>query len=384
MNSNKMEQREITEKEIKNPKKELEEMVKTYLDSNPLLRQNGKTSELEIRFGTNSKLSRPITKIDYENTVKKLYASGFSSVLAKGTQILRIQNEYVNPRTGVTQISNIRAEIVGIDLIQEYCKTNSIDKIMDTVSYVGYGKHKVKFTQKSPPLKSDRTPIRPVDFPDFNFRVSYQNEQDFNPTAGVAKNIISNWSDSKKLFRYINRVRFTHPDLPLLADISIIKGNKKTGRVPVPEYTIQDAGVFDNIETYEIEFEIDNTRIGISTEYNTPSKIIKLIHKGVRMVLSALQGTNYPISYTERNDILQSYMKLLHGQEYQPRRVMNSDFIGPSSYTLQMENIVESTVDSVIPNIRKHYTVTDKADGERKLLYISGELTPLLISLLYI
>ena len=47
-------------------------------------------------------------------------------------------------------------------------------------------------------------------------------------------------------------------------------------------------------------------------------------------------------------------------------------FIGPSSYTLEMENIVDSNENN-IPNIRNNYTVTDKADGDRKLLYVSED-----------
>ena len=43
-------------------------------------------------------------------------------------------------------------------------------------------------------------------------------------------------------------------------------------------------------------------------------------------------------------------------------------------HTLQMENIVENPdlKESSIPNIRNNYTVTEKADGQRKLLYIHG------------
>ena len=41
------------------------------------------------------------------------------------------------------------------------------------------------------------------------------------------------------------------------------------------------------------------------------------------------------------------------------------NFIGPSSFTLQMENIGETDDDDAVPNIRNNYTVTDKADGDR-------------------
>ena len=47
------------------------------------------------------------------------------------------------------------------------------------------------------------------------------------------------------------------------------------------------------------------------------------------------------------------------------------DFVGPSSNTLQIQNIQSIDTNSILPNIRNNYTVTDKADGDRKLLFIS-------------
>jgi len=353
-----------------NPKKGFETMVAAYLASNPLLKTNGKVSELEVRFGTNSRTARPISKIDYDNVVQQLFAAGFTTPNPQGLSILRIQNEYIDVRTGMTRVSNIRGEVVGLDLIQEYCRTNSLQKLIDMPSTTA---NKIKFTQKSPPLLGDEKPLKAVDFHDFNFRVSYQLEQDFNVHSNMARNILSKWMDSKKLFRYINRVRFAHPDLPVFADLSIVKGSKRTGKVPIPQYTVQEAGVFTNQESYEIELEVDNARIGAGTIFNTPIKIIDAIRKCIRVVLGGLQGTQYPIAYSERDEILHSYMKLLYGAEYQPRRVLPRDFVGPASYTLQLENIqpADSTVGRTVPNIRENYTVTDKEDGERKLLYVA-------------
>ena len=114
----------------KQKKEEFESIVKHYLESKPYLSLDRKVNELEIRFGTNPKLSRPISKIDYDNVVKQLYACGFRAENIEGTQMLRINCEYTDQRTGITKTSHIRAEITGTDLIQEYCRTNSIQKII--------------------------------------------------------------------------------------------------------------------------------------------------------------------------------------------------------------------------------------------------------------
>ena len=71
------------------------------------------------------------------------------------------------------------------------------------------------------------------------------------------------------------------------------------------------------------------------------------------------------------------------GTDYDPvkhSKVFNSSFIGPSSYTLQMANIAPVNQQTNIPNIRNDYTVTDKADGQRFMMFISGSGKIYLIS----
>ena len=356
---------------IKDKKKGFENIVSQYLDSNPSLSSGHISNELEIRFGTNYRLRRPITKIDYDNVIKQLYSCGFKIENPNGNQMLRVQTEYIDPRTGSTKMSNIRAEIVGSDLIQKYCETNDIKKVIDMPSTLF---NKIKFTRKASAKDKNDQYIQKLDMEDFNFRVSYQVEQDFHTQTNIARNIISKWNDSKKIFRSMNRVRFYHDEYPVYADLTIVKSSKKSNHVPIPRYTIQEAEVFENIESYEIELEIDNSKVGIGTKFSDVKHLMNDLRKTIRIVLSGLQGTRFPVPYSEVDNTLQSYMKMIHGEEYGKRRVLNKDFIGPSSYTLQMDNIMENKdEDEKMINILNNYTVTDKADGERRLLYINGE-----------
>ena len=354
---------------MKQNKEEFERIVGQYLASNPVFSQNNKVSELEIRFGTNPKVAKPINKMGYDNVVKQLYACGFKPENSRGNQILRIQNEYVDNRTGATKMSNIRAEIVGTDLIQEYCRTNNLQKVVDMPSTLF---NKIKFTQKMSASDNKGEYIRKLDMEDFNFRVSYQTEQDFNIQSGVGRNIISKWVDSKKLFRSMNRVRFYHDEYPIFADLSIVKGSKRMNRIPIPQYTIQEAEVFSGQESYEVELEIDNSKVGTGTVYDNTASLMNDLRKCIRIVLSGLQESKYPIPYSEQETILHSYMRMVRGEDYQVKRVYPKDFIGPGSFTLQLENIIAPIEDSSIVNIRNNYCVTEKADGDRKLLYISN------------
>ena len=167
---------------------------------------------------------------------------------------------------------------------------------------------KSNLLKKHPPYigatRETSKPLRAVDFSDFNFRVSYQHEKDFYSHSEVAKRILSNWLDTRKTFRYINRVRLSHPEYPVFLDVSIIKSSptkrSNNKKIPIPVYTIQEANVFQNNKEYEVELEIDNKRIGPGTDYDTPKKVVDVLRKCIRLVLGGLQGTNYPIGNNEK------------------------------------------------------------------------------------
>jgi hypothetical protein len=124
---------------------------------------------------------------------------------------------------------------------------------------------------------------------------------------------------------------------------------------------------------------------------NNAVVVADILRTGIKIILSGLQGTNFPVSYEELTHTARDYYYLLYPNERQkhqsdkgsrgtaaeleltnPRNITltPNHFIGPSSYTLQLLNIAPINDDCSIPNIRNNYTVTDKADGIRKMLYI--------------
>lgn len=352
-------------------KKDFNTLVAFYLEGNPLLLSNGAKKEFEIRFGTNTKARHSISKIDFDNVIKQIITAGFKSGNEKGTHMLRIIPKFIDKNTGFIKDSNVRAEVYGLDLIEEYCRHNDLNKVIQNPANVL--KDKISFTQKiSPKLKNDSY-VKPVDFYDMNFRVDFKLERSYTTSSQLGNEILKEWSNSEKKFRYIKRFQFTHPDYPIFIDLSILKTSKRRGNDYVSTNTIQEAGVFNNPENYEIEIELDNRKIGPGTLFNTTEKLMAVIRKSIRLILSGLQNTSYPISFTERDVVLQSYMRLLYGEKYQPRTIKHNDFIGPQSNTLQMENIIEPDTDSNLPNIRNNYTVTEKADGDRRMLFIDEE-----------
>ena len=359
-----------------NPDKQFESMIEIFYSHEPYLKNLNINRELEVRFGT--KGNQRIYKIDYDNVVKKLKSLGFHSNNEEGEYLLRINTEYYNDKFGYI-LSNIRSEITGLDAIQYYCKTNDINKLIESTQpyYSVNLNKKSNATITKYEIKEKETKINIVNYNDYNFRVSYQTEEMINKTNNIAKGIFDKWIQTKKSFRYINRVSFKKDDLPISVDLSIVKSSSIDKKGKYLLFTnIDESNVFNNSEFYEIELEIINSEIGPGTNFNTPKDILYALKKTIFIVLAGIQNTNYPISYSEQNNILNDYFKLFIKENTIPYNILKQKsqyFIGPSSYTLQLKNIIPINENMKIPNIRRNYCVTDKADGERGLMYISRE-----------
>jgi len=321
--------------------------------------------EYEVRFGTRRDF-RKITKTNYDNVVKYLKSIGF--VFGTDTSTLKMNAEYIDKRTGKMRTSNIRTEIAGVHAIQDFCNTNSITDDSDKV------KRNIQFIQKSPyTIKDDATGVSTIarhgDYDDFSFRVSLSNEKTMSPTSGLIRQLTTSWNDKKKIYRFVTRTRAVHSKYPGVAiDMSVVKSSKKNEKHRIiPTYNVKDSNVFNESEHYEIEIEYDNETTKLSSNPTIATSNVKAC---ITHVLRGLQQTNFPVSYTEMDGVLQSYMKLIHGKD-EEYRVYPKHFIGPSSISLELKNVGPLSDDSNVPNIRQPYTVTDKADGIRKLLYIA-------------
>ena len=340
-------------------------IIKVYLENLDVL-PSDESLEFEVRFGTRN--VKTITKINFDNVIQMLLNYGFE-IADNDEYSLRIQNEYIEKTTHHNKISNLRTEINGLTNIQDYCRNNQLPENPNPAS--------VKFTQKKYFNRGSKV-FYPVNFDDFNFRASLQTEKNVPISSDIIESLIRTWSDNKKTFRYLKRSSLIHKELPFRVDLSIVKESQRNGTQYITEYTVKDSNVFNSLERYEIEIEIDNQRVGVETEFNNYKDVVLQLRRVIKYILCGLQETNYPISLTEQNMVLDHYMRLIKEKDYKEKMVaFTRDFMGPSSYTLQIQNIVSLDsaldIDSNVPNIRDKYTVTDKADGIRKLMYINPE-----------
>jgi hypothetical protein len=346
-------------------------MVETYLGR--VLQTDNGSLELEARFGTRHlKHVASTTKIDFDNVIKTLVSAGF--VMEKTDDYtLKISSEVMDAASGKPVMSNIRTEIAGLHNIQLYCKTNSLDRV-----------HPV-FVQKTAVQRDDGDDdILPLNFDDFNFRLSLQKEKQFAESSTTAKTVVTPWRSTRKTFRYINRSTFRNPSMPFVVDMSIVKESRRDnagnggGNHMIPTHTFAESHVTESQPKYEIEIEVLNDAVGQGTAFNTTKKLADALRACIKTVMTGLQGTHYPVGLAECANVAAEYMHLLHpehkkekGSNVDAVKLVPKNFIGPSSYTLQLQNIVPVNENCTIPNVRNNYTVTDKADGARKLLFVS-------------
>jgi len=350
---------------------DFDKLVKLYYNSVNLNVSSSVTHELEVKFGT--KGNKPLNRNDYDNVIKKLKSNGFKYVDNKTSYFLRMQSEYTN-KSGFKRMSSNRIEINDLKSIQTYCKTNNLKQLYENNASA------LLFIEKS--LYSvDKKRVFPVNINDFNFRVSYNLEKKLD--TKIIMSILNNWEENKKTFRYINRCSFVNDDYPFIVDISIVKTSSKdiNTRQYKPVYNVEDSNVFNNKENYEIEIEIDNNKIN-SPKYNSYKKIMIALRKTVKLVLSGIQGTNYPVSYQEQEKVQKEYMKMIWEKESEIMKLDRTHFIGPNSVTLQLHNIgkLNDEYETNEINIRKNFVVTEKADGLRHLMFINNQGRIYLIS----
>lgn len=332
----------------------LDNITKIYLEKRIA---GGSNYELEVRFGTRG--VKRTTRINYDNIIQKLLSVGFT-LQTTNDHSLKMRGEFTDIK-GQTKESNVRVELAGLGNIEDYCKNN----ILDNISFKLLQKLSVEHNSKY---------VDPVNVDDYNFRVSLSSEQEIRSSSPMGKNIIENWKNTKKSFRLMNRVCMVHETIPVRVDLSIVKESKKRGRNYIMEYTMQDSGVLDSTENYEVEIEVLNSESAAMDAKTLTGHIRKVI----KYVLSGYQETNFPLSYNNLKQLGKDYLTLIYGKA-EKDMLYNNQFIGPSSYTLQLPNIIPVSEDVSIVNIRNNYTVTEKADGLRKLLFINETGTVVLI-----
>ena len=130
-------------------KNDLNELLHQYLGhlSSAENKRNFLTEELEVRFTPPIKQSF-FSKTDYDNVVARLMASDFYCKNPAGINMLRIQTE-LSKSHGRIVMSNIRTELCGSDIIEDYCTLkDNLNKLAESPENF----NKIKFTVIKMPM----------------------------------------------------------------------------------------------------------------------------------------------------------------------------------------------------------------------------------------
>jgi hypothetical protein len=345
----------------------LSKLLKLHLESD---KNTIYSKELEIKFGTldfkniqieginQSQIKdnfKKISKIDTINVIEKLKSCGYEQRPDESqNHSLRIFTQFAS-KEGRYVYDNERIEIEGIYGIQKFCKDNKLD--YDHRHYVPINlikKYPVKITKN-------------VNIPEYKCRATYSVEYKLKRDRLEEKK--NTFHETKKTFRLLNRNTFRNPLYPFRIDISTVKQAMK------PVLTISESNIFNAPENYEIELELLTKEALIFIE-NTEDGLKKLEHaikSQITVILSGLQESNYPIKMSEQIKVKSEYLTLIESAD---TTTTSKNFIGPSSVALKLQNIQKSTKDiDHVPNIRNPggYAATDKADGDRKMMFINSE-----------
>ena len=338
-----------SQKEQAPPLSELVQMYNDILTSgiSPEARKSTNT-EFEVRFDQKL-LNLPV----FERTFDELISRGFTVNSAGYSLRTSVEYETLDEDK---YTSKIRVELDDLNSIQKLCSSNILPE-------------ESKFVMKQYAFNKKKQKCM-FDNRDYKFRVSIQNETTKERKSLNVKEIIDKWGSSLKTFRYIYRTSLIHPDYPnIRVDLSKVRmNNTKT-------VNFIDSNILEAPEGYEIEIEYT----GIQRGFNDAKKdeLIEQMKNVIKFVLSSIQGSPYPVKYQDINSTLIQYLTLVGFKRDKKDNRFRKDakqFIGPSSFTLQPINLVNSNKLENICIQRDNYCVTDKADGTRKMLFVNKQL----------
>jgi hypothetical protein len=347
---------------------------------------------------------------DFVDTYQRLLADNDLAEV-KPQDILNI---YFHP---TTKYGHIRVMILGKGSIKNYCNTNSIKNIGYNVKFINKHNHYL------PGHKIGR-----VDVNDYHTRFNLKVEEDIDPESQIISDLISDWSGLVKTFRCKQIHTFVTQSGLFNFDLSIVKKSnmgdeqmsigevmkyhkqslvikpkgvnipfsewwknikqKKHNMVTVSSqpiyYTkLENSNVLINPDEYEIEVELNRNKTTADTKSQTGggkrdiNKIFNKFIEKVGTVLQSVQGSHYLMSETHKRNVINEYKKLIQNES-------NNIFNGPLPFTLEMKHIKQYTnreySNPNLESIRKNYLVTEKANGDKCLLYIDKDNKIYLIS----
>jgi len=293
-----------------------------------------KDDEFEVMFN-NFKEDNKLSFNKYMNVLKYLkWRSQTSDIKLIFEEHLDISYNYENNNVYRVTISD--NEIINNFLSSVHLRKNHI---IFSIMLTQFIKNKnFKFIKKIKDTK------KIIDFNDFDIRIRSSSEIpiDNKSISSLANLPIS--EEHKISYRYKNRIKL------ILIDTN-------TEQLSIDITTVKSSYTIDRLESAEKTFELE---IDYSNQGKINDKTLDTILLEVDKIKQVLEDTEEIVGKTELNNIIHKYKNLVYGSNNESYKNL---------YKMQP---VSTEVQHIIDKIPNKYSVTDKADGDSFILYITN------------
>lgn len=288
------------------------------------------------------------TKRDYEleSTFRALDYTSLVSII-NHLRSIGLQEIPNAPRLDIYVAGGLRFTLDGEDVIQQYCKDNTL-----------VGKLFSVMLKEKRILKSGASE---VDIKEYGLRIKLRHELPLNIDDSRVQDALKKWASLPKAFRYIKRYSFLSAmQKGVQFDASFVRENKKDSRGSyIQATTFTGAQIQKQEVKYEMEIE--------AMRKDTPLQKSFLV--ACVIVLRGLQRSYTLTRQSVKNDVIR-FMASKTGMALRQERGRLLGFPGAKQVTLRKENI-GLEAEAELANIRLgDYNVTDKADGLRCLMVV--------------
>lgn len=241
-----------------------------------------------------------------------------------------------------TETGNLTLVINNLNSIQEYCN----NEFFENVPHEWYEEHKLN-------------EVRIFNHYPLNIVSKIKNSKKTKIDESMME-----WREIQKEYHQYKRVVFTHTKQDFKIVIEYAKHSNDS------YYYMRDANIGKIQPDINIYMQTSNGNI----KNNTGLLISQMLFS-----MQNILNENHILTMEEQNNVLDKYLKLISSvRDLSKFEKLNPKpyFLAPKPITLERKNLIEPDTTYGIVSILKNYAVTDKADGERMLLYIddNGEV----------
>ena len=283
------------------------------IQSNLDLLNTNDTFELEIQL---SKKDGQFTESDFNNFTNILRSSGYQETIT-------VESLDVTSDSEVMQIT-------GMSGILQYCKSDVFDK--DKTTWI-----------KSKIIATDSV----NDLFDLNLKFILRNK--------LPSTVPDKWDDVRKHYNIHKDIKYAKNNITFVANLN------KTSEDEY--YTLKQSNVIRAHQSYT--FKIVFTSLKQYKEGDVLSAIIK--------GMQAISMSSMILTKAQQQVVLNDYYKLVKNDievSYYNKNSTDVPLLTPKPVTLERANMIDPKEYGAV-SILSEYTVTEKADGERILMYIN-------------